>query len=345
MKRLSIYTLLMAGIMATSCSKQEVQEQKGIPMAFYAEDNATKSRTLLDTGTIEQDGNQLTVYDLYTVTNQSVLYMDNTQVTYSATNGAWEYSPLKYWTEAGTHSFTAYLSKCGNITLGETNNYPTVTYDKDSETLKIADSTSPWEITTENQFDFLYAYHSRNMNEANPHRPVEFNLNHLLCAVQFNVVNLMPSEKVNLLYFSLEGVYHTGYASIMKGQSQDQPIVVSINTTENTKNNFANIPTQPCVLDFNSPFNVYAEMGNVGTEGYVLLWPHEGSKFEEINVKISYNYKETSVEQKEISLSDAATNNWRAGQKYVYNFYVQDNRISLEVKVVPWKVDDVIIEE
>lgn len=339
MKRLSIYTLLMVGIMATSCSKQEVQEQKGIPMAFYAEDNATKSRTLLDKATIEQDGNQLTVYDLYTVNGESVLYMDNTQVTYSATNGAWEYSPLKYWTEAGTHSFTAYLSKCGNITLGE-NNYPTVTYDKDSETLNIADSTSPWEITTENQFDFLYAYHSRSMNEANPHRPVEFNLNHLLCAVQFNLVNLMPSENVTFYGFRLQGVYHTGYATITKG-------IPSISLTDKTKTIFINSPIAPIKLDFNVPLNIFANTGKVGEDGYILLLPHEESKFGDIKAVISYQYGTTVVNNREINLSGngAATNNWRAGQKYVYNFYIQDNRISLEVKVVPWKVDDVIIEE
>lgn len=339
MKRLSIYTLLMAGIMATSCSKHEVQEQKGIPMAFYAEDNATKSRTLLDTGTIEQDENQLTVYDLYTVNNQSVLYMDNTQVTYSATNGAWEYSPLKYWTEAGTHSFTAYLSSQGGVILGETPtiNYPKVTYSQNTETLKIADSTSPWEITTENQFDFLYAYHSRSiMNEVNPHRPVEFNLNHLLCAVQFNVVNLMPKETVTFNGFRLQGVYHTGYATITKG-------IPSIFLTDNTKTIFINSPIDPIKLDFNVPLNVFA--GKVGEDGYILLLPHEEDKFGDIKAVISYKYGTTVINDREINLSGVATNNWRAGQKYVYNFYIQDNRISLEVKVVPWKVDDVIIEE
>lgn len=335
MKRLSIYTLLMAGIMATSCSKHEVQEQKGIPMAFYAEDNATKTRTLLDTGTIEQDGNQLTVYDLYTVNGESVLYMDNTQVTYSATNGAWEYSPLKYWTEAGTHSFTAYLSKCG-----ETNNYPTVTYDKDSETLKIADSTSPWEITTENQFDFLYAYHSRSMNEANPHRPVEFNLNHLLCAVQFNVVNLMPSATIQYQNFTLNGIYQKGSVSITKGLP-----VINLTKTDSEKSNFSSNASK--ILEYNVPHNVFSEIGNVGPEGYVLLWPHTQEQFgNNISVLISY-YNETASDfvDKTIDLSSAATNNWRAGQRYVYNFYIQDNNISFEVKVVPWIEEDVIIEE
>lgn len=327
--------------MATSCSKHEVQEQKGIPMSFYAEDSTEKTRALLNTEGVNQNDNVLTVYDLYTTSsNEEILYMDATPVTY--TDGNWSYSPLKYWTEAGTHSFTAYLSSQGGVILGETPtiNYPKVTYSQNTETLKIADSTSPWEITTENQFDFLYAYHSRGMNEANPHRPVEFNLNHLLCAVQFNVVNLMPSATIQYQNFTLNGIYQKGSVSITKGLP-----VINLTKTDSEKSNFSSNASK--ILEYNVPHNVFSEIGNVGPEGYVLLWPHTQEQFgNNISVLISY-YNETASDfvDKTIDLSSAATNNWRAGQKYVYNFYIQDNRISLEVKVVPWKVDDVIIEE
>lgn len=338
MKQLSIYISILSAIMATSCSKHEVQEQKGIPMSFYAEDSTEKTRALLNTEGVNQNGNVLTVYDLYTTSsNEEILYMDATPVTY--TDGNWSYSPLKYWTETGTHSFTAYLSKCGNITLGE-NNYPTVTYDKDSETLNIADSKSPWEITTENQFDFLYAYHSRSMNEAEPHRPVEFNLNHLLCAVQFNVVNLMPSATIRYQNFTLNGIYQKGSVSITKGLP-----VINLTKTDSEKSNFSSSASK--ILEYNVPHNVFSEIGNVGPEGYVLLWPHTQEQFgNNISVLISY-YNETASDfvDKTIDLSSAATNNWRAGQRYVYNFYIQDNNISFEVKVVPWIEEDVIIEE
>lgn len=319
--------------MVTSCSKQEVQEQKGIPMSFYAEDVETVSRVLLDGASVNSPNNQLKVYDRYSLDGNAVLYMDGTEVT--CNGSAWTYSPLKYWTETGTHSFTAYLSTSGSITLNTTN-YPTVTYDKTSETLNI----SPWEITLDNQFDFLYAYHSRKMNGLqDAHRPVAFSLNHLLCAVQFNVVNLMPEGAVTFNEFRLEGVYHTGNASITGDAS---PV---INLTGKSAGNFINTDDQD--LPFNIPLNVFKDKGNVGPEGYVLLWPHTQEQFKNANINavLSYQYGSTVVSNRAVSLSTAATNNWRAGNRYIYNFYIQDNRISFEVKVVPWVVDDVIIEE
>ena len=337
MKQLSIYISILSAIMATSCSKHEVQEQKGIPMSFYAEDSTEKTRALLNTEGVNRNDNVLKVYDLYTTSsNDKILYMDATPVTY--TDGNWTYSPLKYWTETGTHSFMAYLSKSGSTTLNTTN-YPTVTYDKDLETLNIASGTSPWEITLNNQFDFLYAYHSRKMNEDDAHRPVAFSLNHLLCAVQFNVVNLMPEGAVTFNEFRLEGVYHTGNASITGDAS---PV---INLTGKSAGNFINTDDQ--ILPFNIPQNVFKDKGNVGSEGYVLLWPHTQEQFKNANINavLSYQYGSIVVSNRAVSLSTAATNNWRAGNRYIYNFYIQDNRISFEVKVVPWVVDDVIIEE
>lgn len=319
--------------MATSCSKHEVQEQKGIPMSFYAEDSTEKTRALLNTEGVNRNDNVLKVYDLYTTSsNDKILYMDATPVTY--TDGNWTYSPLKYWTETGTHSFMAYLSKSGSTTLNTTN-YPTVTY-ATSETLNI----SPWEITTENQFDFLYAYHSRSMNEDEPHRPVEFSLNHLLCAVQFNVVNLMPTVTIQYPTFTLNGIYQKGSVSITKGVP-----VINLTKTDTEKSNFSSYAKK--VLEYNVPHNVFSGIGNVGPEGYVLLWPHTEEQFKN-NISVFISYYSSAVSgyvDKTINLSTAATNNWRAGNRYIYNFYIQDNRISFEVKVVPWVVDDVIIEE
>lgn len=324
MKKIVIYISLWAGIFAVSCNKSTPEAPEGIPMSFGT---AAVSRVgnLVDSENINQDGNKLTVYDLYTTSGQSVLYMNATQVTCDR-SGNWTYSPLKYWTETGTHAFTAYLSKQKGVT-----NYPTVKYDQTSNALSI----SQWEITPDNQFDFLYAYHSRSMTaEADPHRQVEFELNHLLCAVQFNVVNLMPSETVTLTSFSLSGL-HKGNAVIEQGTS---------NVTFPTPGTYGFPSTYTSeVLAFNTPLNLFP---NATDEGYVLLWPYTEDKFREVTGTISYTYGSTTVSERDIQLKiDGGTTNWSAGQKYIYNFYIQDNRISLEVKVVPWKVDDVIIEE
>ena len=325
MKKIVIYISLWAGIFAVSCKKSTPEAPEGIPMSFGTA-AVSRAGNLLDTDNINRKGNRLTVYDLYTTSGQSVLYMDATTPVTCDGSGNWTYSPLKYWTETGTHAFTAYLSWQNGVT-----NYPTVTYNQTDNTLSI----SPWEITPDNQFDFLYAYHSRSMTEANPHRQVEFELNHLLCAVQFNVVNLMPSETVTLTRFSLSGL-HKGNAVIEQGTP---------NVTFPTAGTYGFPSTYTSeVLAFNTPLNLFP---NATDEGYVLLWPHTTQDvFSTIFGTISYTYGSTTVSERDIQLKiDGGTNNWSAGQKYIYNFYIQDNRISLEVKVVPWKVDDVIIEE
>lgn len=329
MKKIVICISLWAGIFAVSCKKSTPEAPEGIPMSFGTA-AVSRAGNLVDSENINQDENQLTVYDLYTTSGQSVLYMDSTQVTCDG-SGNWTYSPLKYWTETGTHAFTAYLSRQNRVTLDGTNaSYPTVKYDQTSNALSI----SPWEITPDNQFDFLYAYHLRNMEtEANAHDPVEFELNHLLCAVQFNVVNLMPSETVTLTDFTLSGL-HKGSAVIKQGTP---------NVTFPTAGTYEFPSTYTSeVLAFNTPLNLFP---NATDEGYVLLWPYTEDVFPEVTGTISYTYGSTTVSDRQKKLIDGGTTNWRAGQKYIYNFYIQDNRISLEVKVVPWKVDDVIIEE
>lgn len=330
MKKIVIYISLWAGIFAVSCKKSTPEAPEGIPMSFGTA-AVSRAGNLVDSENINKADNQLTVYDLYTTSGQSVLYMNATQVTCDG-SGNWTYSPLKYWTETGTHAFTAYLSRQNRVTLDGTNaSYPTVRYDQTANALSI----SPWEITPDNQFDFLYAYHSRNMGtEANAHDPVEFELNHLLCAVQFNVVNLMPSETVTLTRFSLSGL-HKGNAVIEQGTP---------NVTFPTAGTYGFPSTYTSeVLAFNTPLNLFP---NATDKGYVLLWPHTTQDvFSTIFGTISYTYGSTTVSNRKIKLMDGGTKNWSAGQKYIYNFYIQDNRISLEVKVVPWKVDDVIIEE
>lgn len=331
MKKIVICISLWAGIFAVSCKKSTPEAPEGIPMSFGT---AAVSRVgnLVDSENINQAGNQLTVYDLYTTSEQSVLYMNATPVTCDG-NGNWTYSLLKYWTETGTHAFTAYLSKQGEVKLDGTN-YPTVTYDQTANALSIL----PWEITPTNQFDFLYAYHSRSMGGANPYFPVEFELNHLLCAVQFNVVNLMPDEEVTLTGFRLSGL-HKGSAVIKQGTPT---ITFDTDATDAVYDFSAGIASEGQNLTFNQAHNLFS---NSIDEGYVLLWPYAQNVFQNVTGTISYKYGSTEVSGRQINLIDGGTTNWRAGQKYIYNFYIQDNRISLEVKVVPWKVDDVIIEE
>lgn len=336
-KRFLGYICLAATLSAAGCSKPAIEEEKGIPMAFGAEE--AESRTLLDGTSVNQDGNQLTVYDRYTPeSGNAVTYMYGTVVTCNGTE--WTYSPIKYWTETGTHSFMAYLSKHKDI-----QNYPTVTYSEDTETLNVGSYTSPWEITLRNQFDFLYAYHSRNMKDPNAHSPVTFSLNHLLCAVQFNVVNLIPGIPVKFKQFILSGIYNEASASIVKSGIDPNGSTTITFYDDGSKNNFQTFSYEGINLNYNESHNIFASAVTVGEDGYVLLWPHAKAQFGNIKVNIVYDSGGNNI-TKEIQLnSSTQINSWSSGQRYIYNFYIEDNHISFEVKVVPWVEDDVIIEE
>lgn len=347
MKHFLEYLCFIVALCAAGCSKTtvETEDEKGIPMTFDAVDGAEKARALLDTDKVNQNGNKLTVYDLHTTaSNEKILYMDDTQVTY--TDGNWTYSPIKYWTSTGTHSFMAYLSEYNGIKLGETVNYPKVTYDKDTETLNIANGTSPWEITLRNQFDFLYAYHSRNMKDPDAFSPVSFSLNHLLCAVRFNIVNRLPDIPIKFKQFILSGIYNEASASIVKsGINPNGSTTVTFHGGMNDTD-FQTFSFEGINLNYNESHNIFASAVTVGEDGYVLLWPHAGTQFGNIKVTIVYNDGGDKDITKEIELnSSTQIKSWSSGQRYTYNFFIEDNHISFDVKVVPWVEDDVIIEE
>lgn len=325
MKKIVIYISLWAGIFAVSCKKSTPEAPEGIPMSFGTA-AVSRAGNLVDSENINKADNKLTVYDLYTTSGQSVLYMNATQVTCDG-SGNWTYSPLKYWTETGTHAFTAYLSKQYGVT-----NYPTVTYDQTSNALSI----SQWEITPNNQFDFLYAYHSRSMTEANPHRQVEFELNHLLCAVQFNVVNLYDVTTVlNVSNFTISGLSNTqqatlslsdGNASYECEQDKEGTGVIKVERTSS--------------VNYNQAYNVFSGFGTVGDEGYLLMWPHEaGDIFNKLQVSF-----EQDGSSRSLSLASAGTNHWSAGQKYVYSLYVKDDRINIQAEVRPWIIHDIDLD-
>ena len=326
MKKIVIYISLWAGIFAVSCNKSTPEAPEGIPMSFGTA-AVSRAGNLVDSENINHARNQLTVYDLYTTSGQSVLYMDATPVTCDE-NGNWTYSPLKYWTETGTHAFTAYLSKQNEVT-----NYPTVKYDQTANALRI----SPWEITSDNQFDFLYAYHSRSMTaETDPHRQVEFELNHLLCAVQFNVVNLYDvTTNLNVSNFKISGLTNRqqavlslsdGAVSYVKDQSNVGTGEISV--------------AKSVSVEYNRSYNVFSDYATVGTEGYLLMWPHDaGDIFNKLQVSFDQG---NSLRTR--SLASVGTNHWSAGQKYVYNLYVKDDRINIQVEVRPWIIHDVDLD-
>ncbi|WP_302458618.1 fimbrillin family protein [Mediterranea massiliensis] len=312
----------------TTADEPGVAGEGGIPMSFGASGETVGTRTLLDGTTISQDGNRLKVYDRYTPQNgTAVLYMEGTEVT--CDGSAWTYSPLKYWTEEGTHSFLAYLHKAGSVECGVTDGYPSLTYNAAQHELNV----TGWTIGTDNQFDFLYARHERSMTEANPHRVVEFQMSHLLCAVQFNIVNLYDmNQEISISGFQLSGLHNNQWAAI-PGQPGAVTYAEEGSATQATLSG-----TTIATVAYNESFNAFAGVGTVGDDGCLLMWPHDAGQYEDL--KISFR-QGGEPEPKSVPLNRGSTTHWEAGQKYTYNLYIKDDRINLQVTVRPWITDDI----
>lgn len=313
----------------TTADEPGVAGEGGIPMSFGASGETVGTRTLLDGTTISQNGNRLKVYDRYTPTPQNgtaVLYMEGTEVT--CDGSAWTYSPLKYWTEEGTHSFLAYLHKAGSVECGVTKGYPSLTYDGVKHELNV----TGWIIGTDNQFDFLYARHERSMTEADPHRVVEFQMSHLLCAVQFNIVNLYDvNQKISISGFQLSGLHNNQWAAI-----PGQPNGEVIYTEEASATQATLSGTTTATVAYNQAFNAFAGVGTVGDDGCLLMWPHDAGQYEALTISF-----QQGEDLKSVSLKSGSTTHWEAGQKYTYNLYIKDDRINLQVTVRPWITDDI----
>lgn len=328
MKRFFGYIGLVVALAACTTADEPVVDEAGaIPMAFGASGETVGTRALLDGTAISQNDNQLKVYDRYTQNGNTVTYMSGTVVT--CDGSAWTYSPLKYWTEEGTHSFLAYLHKAGSVECDVTDGcYPFLRYNPAQHELYV----TGWTIGTDNQFDFLYARHERSMTEADPHRVVEFQMSHLLCAVQFNIVNLYDvNRKITISDFQLSGLHNNQWATI-PGQLDGEVTYTEEASATPTLYGAESTAT----VAYNQAFNAFAGVGTVGDDGCLLMWPHNAEQYETLTISF-----QQGGEQKSVSLSSGSTTHWEAGQKYTYNLYIKDDRINLQVTVRPWITDDI----
>lgn len=219
-------------------------------------------------------------------------------------------------------------------------------------------------------------------------------------------------NRMNFESFSLSGVLDKGSATI----AYDSDAVPGT-PGKSADTNLFPVSENSTLMEYNIPHNVYAGKGKVGSDGCLLMWPHDFAQYKDIKVDLTYSAKTTSapyeatatssrntpptvngvqiaigaviVESdtdnqkitrivqtkpergsynwgsanynwtwdeiritetkngKSIALGDqtTGTTSWQAGNRYIYNFYIQDNNISFVLEVVPWETDDIILEE
>lgn len=366
--------VLAASLAVVSCRKTDVEINDGsgsggsvsedIPMTFSVSADAHQpAKSVITAGNSRTAGNTVRVYDRLTVGNRTDLYINGRDAEYrddpqilpdgTVTSTGWHFMDgSRYWTRSGTHLFTAFLSgyhvadknKTGGSFFNDIDDIIADPSDQSRPKLAVeyddADGSlniENWRISASNQFDFMYASHTRNVETAiSPYAPVPLKMEHLFTAVQFNITNMVdyyPDLKAAIVI--LNGLNLSGSATVTPAASG-----CDVNTEINGKGQLTVNRTSD--LAYNQPYNVFANVGNIGDDGCLLIWPHSQSELEAASVEL---YLSGSIgNHYKLSLANEDVTRWDAGNRYIYNFYIQDNRITFTVEVVGWIYDDVIIE-
>lgn len=366
--------LLAAALAAGACRKTDVEINDGsgsggsvsedVPMTFSVSADAHKpAKSVITAGNFQTAGNTVRVYDRLTVGNRTDLYINGRDAEYrndpqilpdgTVTSAGWHFMDgSRYWTRSGTHLFTAFLSGYHVSDKNETggsffNDIDDIIADpSDQSRPKLAVEYNDadgslnienWRISASNQFDFMYASHTRNVETAiSPYAPVPLKMEHLFTAVQFNITNMVdyyPDSKAAIVI--LNGLNLSGSATVTPAASG-----CDVNTEINGTGQLT--VNRTSALAYNQPYNVFANVGNIGDDGCLLIWPHSQSELGAASVEL---YLSDSIgDHYVLSLANEDVTRWDAGNRYIYNFYIQDNRITFTVEVVGWIYDDVIIE-
>ena len=373
--------VVIAAVSVLSCTKTVVPTDdirttgSSIPRISFSPSASGMSKALLTPDNFAVEGTQIKVNDLYTTHEDIWSVADDAKDEFIETyidDGIAEYNPViandgsvskwnfkdgettkykdYYWTPTGTHYFSAYTWKYNNgvkdICLSDNPTFSDVlTYNPRLSTLTIKN----WELTQDTQFDFCYAAHVRSMDEQNPYRPVELQMQHLFAAIQFNIINLIPDRSITLTSLSVSGLSNNGSVVIRR----DGTLGDDMTTDKGTGKPYSS-PTG--TLEYNKPHNAFAYQGatgdatgdsKIGEDGCILVWPHDSSKLQKAVATLVTDRLGTETDATDVIdlfIKDRIEQ-WQAGRKYIYTIEIADNRISFSAVVVPWVTDDVTLED
>ena len=371
-----LMVVVIAAASVLSCTKTVVPTDdtrtpdSSIPRISFSPSASGMSKALLTPDNFAVEGTQIKVNDLYTTHEDIWSVADDAKDEFIETyidDGIAEYHPViaddgsvsqwnfkdgettykdYYWTPTGTHYFSAYTWKYNNgvkdICLSDNPTFSDVlTYNPRLSTLTIKN----WELTQDTQFDFCYAAHVRSMDEQNPYRPVELQMQHLFAAIQFNIINLIPDRTITLTSLSVSGLSNNGSVVIRR----DGTLGDDMTTDEGTGKGYSS-PTW--TLEYNKSHNAFAYQGatggsKIGKDGCILVWPHDSSKLQKAVATLVTDRLGTETDATDVIdlfIKDRIEQ-WQAGRKYIYTIEIADNRISFSAKVVPWVIDDITLEE
>ena len=300
MKRKFIITELAALCLAlaalTGCNKKETSPVTGPVISFNAEDAFTKA-VVTGVTDIQNDPAGIRVWDWHT----SLAYPNGThtfdaagtQVTYS--DGAWTYSPLRYWLN-GTYDFFAVYPSTLSVT-------------RDANGFNLG-------YSIDTQSDVLVASYN-GINGANPPESVLLNFEHMLCQLEFAAKSKATDMQAILYGIDIKGAadaatYSTASSS-WTGLRSTKEIAYTVKGSDNLNGvDYTTLETGILMIPQNIS-NIEIVVRYYGADDDNTLSPQE----------VTY------------SLPTSTFSAWEKGKKYKYLLSVEENgQISFAAPVI-----------
>lgn len=314
----------LAMAFAPACTKSEISapgndNSVSVPIFFRATADALPiSKALIGPDNLTAE--KIVVNDILVNNNGDTdHYIDN--AVYSYTNGIWQTDEIRYWTKTGVHYFTAFVEGQGlEFVQGS---------DRNSDGLSLDNTT----LDVKSQSDMLYAFSECDMADHEPTMPVELDFSHVFAAIKINITNVnRPSLSISS--YELDNLVSSGKFTVTRGGGVDY----DLNSVDEASYKIEEVNIS---MTAGETATLYVGQGKVDPEGRLLVWPQELGD----NLELSFSYSDNGgSDEVKVRLKTTDIVRWNAGFCYVYNITMSDNNINFTVSIVPWEVNDVIIE-
>ena len=262
---------------------------------------------------------EIKLYGAYHLNGNTVRLFDAERLYYDALLPGWDYTSTQYWIMGASYNFFAvcpYVTPC------------TFSYNRDLISISNYEGSAYGE-------DLVYATASRDLAVNEDYSTVQLQFRHACAALQFNLVNASNSVLTDVRNIYLYGLYNKGtFRFDYNGQSSWllEGATLSANATLQP---FAGVCTLP---EGGLPVNIDVEH-SLYDNGAILVLPQNIYK-SSVTLHIEYKKQgdaEYAVRDIQLGMLGGTTpTEWKAGEKYKYNFNITDNTITTEVRVVPW---------
>ena len=276
------------------------------------------TRSLIDSTEALRE-QEIKIYGAYHLDGNTARLFDAERLYYDALLPGWDYSSTQYWIRGASYHFFAVCP------------YATPCNFSDGRDLV---SITNYEGSAEGE-DLLYATAARDLALQEDYSPVQLHLHHACAALQFNLVNASNSVLTDVRNIYLVGLYNKGtfrfdYDGTSSWTLEGSPLAASAALQP-----FAGVCTLP---EGGLPVNIDVEH-SLYDNGAILVLPQNIYK-SSVTLHIEYKKQgdaEYAVRDIQLGMLGGATpTEWKAGEKYKYNFNITDNTITTEVRVVPW---------